>query len=46
MTMQTAFFRLSFAKNKNPFSRSRERLSGIFVKNGKNKKQKKTKKHL
>jgi len=44
--MQTPFSPLSFGKNfmkiENPFSRSRERLYGIFVADGK--KQKTTKK--
>jgi len=49
--MQIPFSPLSFGKSviKNPFSRSRERLSGIFVANGKSKKtksKKKQKKHL
>jgi len=43
--MQTPFSPLSFGKfHENPFSRSRERLSGIFVANEKGKK--KQKKHL
>jgi len=43
--MQTPFTPLSFGKkfHENPFSRSRERLSGIFVADGKKaKKNKKT----
>jgi len=44
--MQTPFSPLSFGKfHENPFSRSRERLSGIFVADGK-KTEKKQKKHL
>jgi len=39
--MQTTFSPLSFGKfHENPFSRSRERLSGIFVANGKKQKAK------
>jgi len=47
MAMQTTFSPLSFGKSfmKNLFSRSRQRLSGIFVANGK-KTGKKQKKHL
>jgi len=43
--MQTPFYPLSFGKkfHENPFSRFQERLSGIFVADGK--KQKKTKKN-
>jgi len=39
MAMQTPFSPLSFGKfYENPFSRSQERLSGIFVANGKKEK--------
>jgi len=42
--MQIPFSPLSFGKfHENPFSRSRERLSGIFVANGKKTKKSKKK---
>jgi len=44
--MQTPFSLLSFGKfHENPFSRSRERLSGIFVVDGKTEKKTKNKKN-
>jgi len=47
MAMQTPFSPLSFGKfHENPFSRSRERLSGIFVANGKKNKKKTSVKHI
>jgi len=42
-TLETTFSPLSFGKfHENPFSHSRERLSGIFLTDGKSKKKQKT----
>jgi len=44
-TLETTFSPLLFGKfHENPFSRSRERVSGIFLTDGKKKKTKKTEK--
>jgi len=45
--LETTFSPLSFGKfHENPFSRSREWLSGIFVMDGKKQKKTNRKKHL